>query len=298
MLCLWEAACTLHCEQSEKGIGLRSCCQTEPEQGGRFTHLLSGVEVWGVSKLGLVEGIISLGMIARQGGMELLVDTRSRQGSALSADLVLHRNSDESGGVPCTRRSVTTFWKQAPDWRFFSFWGFFLSFGVLFEFFFVIFFWFLIVPIICTASLKAEPWAEQTQRCSRAPWKEPAAPQLIIIHGRAGLCSCCGYTFTHPGLPRLRSTSTACETQSSWLIIPSLPYQLPGKLCYQSGTGTLLTDWHSIILSIGLILHNPAKEFCSLSSSTSGFAKLCKHKLPEQKSKNTPWQGKIRFKYI
>lgn len=84
------APCT--CEQSEKGIGQRSCCQTGPAQGGKFTHLLSGVEVWGMSKLGLVEGIISLGMIARQAGMELLVDTRSRQGSAPSAHLVLHRN--------------------------------------------------------------------------------------------------------------------------------------------------------------------------------------------------------------
>lgn len=57
------APCTS--EQSEKAIGLRffihvglrSCCQTGPGQGGKFTHFFVWTKFWGVSKLGLVRGL-------------------------------------------------------------------------------------------------------------------------------------------------------------------------------------------------------------------------------------------------
>lgn len=112
------APCTS--EQNEKGIALRffvhvgqrSCCQTGPEQGGNFTHLLSGMKVCGGPKLGLVRDYL-LGLIVRQPGRDGTRDTGSRQGSALGAQLVLHGNTDGSG--LCAMQATGACWKQPPD---------------------------------------------------------------------------------------------------------------------------------------------------------------------------------------
>lgn len=75
-------------------------------------------------------------------------------------------------------------------------------------------FGFLLVPVFCIASLRTGARAEQTQSCSWTPWEEPVALTWLeqsfcssVNHSptaRAGVCCCCGYTFTHPGFPQHR----------------------------------------------------------------------------------------------
>lgn len=103
------------------------------------------------------------------------------------------------------------------------------------------------------------------------------APQFISQPWQGWVLPCWGYTFTQPGSPRHSNASTACTSQSSLADNSATPLSAARGEVLSACSGTLLTHCHPTVLSRCPVLHAPAKEFCSLSSSTSGFAGLCKH---------------------
>lgn len=85
------------------------------------------------------------------------------------------------------------------------------------------------------------------------------------------------------------------------LIISSFLYHLAVNHCYQ------FAEIEAVVFCLQIV----TPVFCLYAQSTQAsqgilltqlqrlcFAKLCKHKFPEKKSKSTLWQGKICFKQI